>query len=348
MCAESKRRGSYVRAVALSVFLNVGLACGDPTVAPSAEPEDDAEEKALPGTWTSLAQMPNARNHLTAAALNDVVYVAGGNAGPLNLAPPTAVLAYLPASDTWRTVGHLTRGVRSPGMAATNNRIHVIGGFRDNPFEATSLVQIFDPQLGTVTIGPPMPTRRGAPAVAVLDGRIHVIGGMMDDEYDVMGVLVTAHEAFDPMSRTWSAHAPLPVVSQLHGAVALDGKIYVAAGMSDGRIHVYDAALNAWSVAAPASSDRPWFNRAIAAHGGKIYFFGGAQLPATCCLGPSPRQTARRFDPHTAMWEQLAPMPTARFGHAVAVVGDVFYVIGGSPTGPYTSFSAANERFTPR
>jgi hypothetical protein len=233
-------------------------------------------------------------------------------------------------------------------MAAAGNRIYVLGGARDDPFAATTLVQIFDPQLGTVTQGPAMPTRRGSPAVAVLDGRIHVIGGFTDDPFDVMGSLVNAHEVFDPTSGTWSARAPLPVVSELHGAAVLDGKIYVAAGLSDRRIHVYDAASNAWSVAAPASSDGPWFNRAMAAHGGKIYFFGGGRLPATCCNGPSPQPTSERFDPDRGTWEQLPPMPTARFRQAIAVIGDAFYVIGGSPTGPYMTPSALNERFTTR
>ena len=345
---------SHPPTVALSALLALVplTACSDLVVAPSATDSTavvrtDPPPPPTASDWTSLAPMPEARWGLSAAALDGIVYVAGGVVGAGNGAHPSEIMAYDPTTNGWRTVGRLPHGVRSPAMAAVNDRLYVLGGFRDDPGEVITLLQIFDPATGTVEAGPPMPSRRGGLAVAVLDGRIHAIGGMMDDADDPMGVDVGTHEVFDTRTGVWSRLAPLPMYNVVHGAAAVGGKIYVATG-PQARMYVYDPATDSWSVASSASpSEGPWFYRTVAAVKGKIYLLGGGQSPPGCCSGPTPRSTVERFDPETGIWELVAPMPTPRHFAAAAATEDAVYVIGGSVTGPSLSAGTANERFAP-
>jgi len=68
----------------------------------------------------------------------------------------------------------------------------------------------------------------------------------------------------------------------------------------------------------------------VAAYKGDIYVVGGFtdQLE-----DGEPTNAAWRYRTATRRWEAIAPMPTARGGHGVAVVGDRLYVIGGRSFG---------------
>jgi hypothetical protein len=243
-------------------------------------------------------------------------------------------------------VGHLLEPVRAPAMVALNNRVYVIGGCRDNPWEPLATVQIFNPATGEVQLGPPISWGRCGPAAVVLDGKIHAIGGVYQwDATDLMGSgWDDAHEVFDPATGVWSSRAPLPQVRGGHGAVVLNGKIYVAGGLGD-VLQVYDPSTDAW-----AQYASPWarFTPGVAAVGGKMYVFGGSAYQTTCCGGPLPVATVDRVDPATATWEQVTSMPTARTGLAAAVVGGSVYLIGGSSSGGADGALPVVERFTLR
>jgi len=64
----------------------------------------------------------------------------------------------------------------------------------------------------------------------------------------------------------------------------------------------------------------------VAAHNGDIYVVGGLtdQIQRA-----EPTRDAWRYRTAERRWEAIAPMPTARGGHGVAVVGDRLYAIGG-------------------
>jgi N-acetylneuraminic acid mutarotase len=55
---------------------------------------------------------------------------------------------------------------------------------------------------------------------------------------------------------------------------------------------------------------------------GKLYLFGGRD-------GVRPKNRALAYDPATATWAALKPMPVATYGSAIAAYGDKIYLFGG-------------------
>jgi len=102
---------------------------------------------------------------------------------------------------------------------------------------------------------------------------------------------------------------------------------------------IYDIASDTWSfgAAAPGTSSEG----AGVAHGGLFYTVGGRFI--------GPRADIWSYRPATDTWNAaLTPMPTARAGLAIAVVGNSIYAIGGrtSTGGPCTGGPLATvERY---
>jgi N-acetylneuraminic acid mutarotase len=265
--------------------------------------------------------MPEARSGAGTAALDGILYVAGGSLR-------RDIFAYDPHADQWRTVGRLRHPVDRPGVAALRGRLYVVGGWDELTFSGgrgSSDLQILDPATGRVEAGPPMPTPRGGVAVAVLDGRLHTIGGSNDTVVDSF----QAHEVFDPSTGAWSRRASPPIGGDGVAAATLGGKIYLV-GHGDGQLHVYDPATNSWT-----THDVPLHQAGAAAVAlaGGLYVLGG-QDPQFHLS-----DIVYRFDPETGTWGQMTPMLSPRIFPAVDVVGKSIYVISGWPG--YT----LNERY---
>ncbi|WNG36954.1 kelch repeat-containing protein [Archangium violaceum] len=128
---------------------------------------------------------------------------------------------------------------------------------------------------------------------------------------------------------SWREVAPIEGgPRQEHGVAALDGKIYVVAGVNPAntaRISVYDPQTDSWSQAAPIPM--PMNHPNVAAAGGKLYVIGGmvSDLP-WYAVG-----NVYEYDPQTNTWTELAPMPagTERGSAAVGVSGTKIYLAGG-------------------
>jgi hypothetical protein len=279
------------------------------------------------GFWTSLTPMPVDRIEAGAAALDSVVYVAGGVGGVGGTL--RGIFAYDVRTDQWRTVGELRHRVDRPGVAALGGRLYVVGGWAINEQQPASDwppglgdLQILDPATGLVEVGPPMPTPRGALAVTVLDGRLHAIGGASDTVDDAY----QAHEVFDPSTGAWSSRARPPIGGVGVAAATVGGKIYLVNGV--GRLEVYDPVTNSWT-----THDAPLLqpgSAAVALAGG-FYVLGGG--------GFSPSDDVYRFEPATGTWGQVTPIPSPQGLPSAAVVGESIYVISG--LGP-----RHNERYT--
>jgi N-acetylneuraminic acid mutarotase len=64
---------------------------------------------------------------------------------------------------------------------------------------------------------------------------------------------------------------------------------------------------------------------ALCGLGGELYASGGLDA----YTGTYPLASVERYNPSLDSWSAASPMPRARFGHCVASVGDIKYVIGG-------------------
>jgi N-acetylneuraminic acid mutarotase len=120
-------------------------------------------------------------------------------------------------------------------------------------------------------------------------------------------------------------------IRQEHGVAALDGAIYVIAGVNPtntGQVDVYRPAEDTWSTVAPLPVAMNHPN--VAAVDGQIYVVGGMVGTGTwTAVG-----NVFRYDPATNSWTELAPMPagTERGTSAVGVAGTKIYLAGGLRT----------------
>jgi len=208
-----------------------------------------------------------------------------------------------------------------------------------------------DPLSGVYTLRATGPSARAYAALVSLDGFVYVVGG------NVGGNELWRYE---PGANTWRKMASLPVSLSHVGAAVHNGKIYVCGGQGAGgavnTLRCYDPASDSWSVLAsmPAAKSSP----SLVAIGGFLYAcFGSTNdvyrydiasnswspdgtLAVSALLAftiggrlYALSQTTRALyvrDAAGGAWTQLASLPSARQGPAIAVVSGMLYVHGGS------------------
>jgi N-acetylneuraminic acid mutarotase len=293
--------------------------------------------------WTSGAPMPTPRTEVTAAVLEDEIYVMGGfdEFGQVT----DIVEVYNIANNTWsRAAAPLPEPLHHTAAASYNGKIYVVGGYTA-PWSPTNRVFIYDPIQNNWHEGNPMPTPRGALNVNFVNATLYAIGGSSDRP-------LGSNEAYDPSSDTWTSKVLMPTARHHAGSAVVDGKIFVIGGrISDSLENIsineaYDPEQDRWITNLEAMpSQRSGIAAAAAAvsfvnsSSNNIYVFGGEEPSKTF-------NNNERYDAMTNQWTSEPPMPTARHGLAAVYTedDDKIYVIGGGPH-PGLSVSSANEIF---
>ncbi len=156
----------------------------------------------------------------------------------------------------------------------------------------------------------------------------------------------------------WVRLAPVPRATGEILGVAVNGKVYASQGLLPGfkpagLLYEYDPARDSWSE--KKAMPHPVHHAAVTAHNGKMYLFGGFDLPPSGPPGWNPVADAWEYDPANDSWKAVAPMPTARGGCGAAVASGRIYVIGGAgpvrgasspvirPRQPQQSFGTVEE-----
>jgi hypothetical protein len=109
-------------------------------------------------------------------------------------------------------------------------------------------------------------------------GVIYMIGGGT-------GGAMTAVEAFQPATNTWSSKAAMPTPRTNMGAAVLGSLIYVYGGINSSvlkdQVEVYDTVANSWTTR--ANLPFPWYYHTGFALNGALYSLGGNSCPGTGC-----------------------------------------------------------------
>lgn len=301
-------------------------------------PEVPAQQ--LP-TWTQAAPAGVARQELYPEVLDGRIYVAGGLLSP-NTGYSAHFEAYDPARDRWTRLATLPQARHHIALAAQGGLIYGVGGFSGGfpNWQAQADVFVYDPAANRWRAGVPLPRPRAEGVVAAAGGQVHVIGGRVRASEDARHFNEHAdtalHEAFDPRTDRWDRLPDAPTARNSAASAVIDGKVYVVGGRQahkqpDGSLRqvnvpaleVFDPATGRWTTRAPMPQAQGGL--AAAAHGGKLYVFGGEQwVPQQKVFADS-----WVYDPATDRWSALPPLPTPRHGLAAAAVGDRIHVFGG-------------------
>ncbi len=143
------------------------------------------DPKNLSKGWTPAARLPHARNHLSGASVNGIIYAIGGQYGHDNVEPKDQrwMEAYNPATDKWTRKADLpsARSHFEPGTIVHNGKIIIVGGRRGWLYFFNDITQ-YDPATNTWSELCKLPNRNMAAAAKVFGDRLIVANGGIDGE----------------------------------------------------------------------------------------------------------------------------------------------------------------------
>ena len=166
--------------------------------------------------WELGPPLPQPNNHGMAAGVNGRVYLIGGQPTDLSEGPYVDTVYELdPARGTWVEKARMPTA-RSSGVAVVHDgRIYVAGGRppRGSDFAA------YHPASDSWEVLPDLPAQRNHLTGEAINGRIHIVGGRLGQGLSAQ--MTTAHDVFNPQTRTWTTAAPmLRARSGMNGVMA--------------------------------------------------------------------------------------------------------------------------------
>ena len=166
--------------------------------------------------WELGPPLPQPNNHGMAASVNGKIYLIGGQTSDVSdQGYQNTVYELDPAAGVWVTKAPMPTARGAAVAVALDGKIYVAGGRppRGNDFA------VYDPATNTWEVLPNLPTQRNHLTGAAINGRIHVVGGRLG--HGLSPQMTTAHEVFNPQTRTWTTAAPmLRARSGMNGVMA--------------------------------------------------------------------------------------------------------------------------------
>lgn len=258
------------------------------------------------GEWQALPGMLKPRYGCAAASLRGHLYVFGGNDGRQTL---DSVERFDVAANAWERLPPMLEERSRCGAASLLGMLYVCGGQR------TTTCERFDVDRSSWEEMPPMHMMDllGCSA-AELRGRLCVVGAAANQQMTVA--------LFDPWEMQWDEMPP-PCSRRFGCATAVAaGMIYVFGG-HDGReavglVEVFDPTNGRWRLDS-SLVPTPRHGSAAVSVADVVYLAGGDDgKPPSDSDGGASLAWVERYFPATGSWEVLPPLPTGRFGCAVA------------------------------
>ena len=289
--------------------------------------------------WTLIAAMPSAREKVATCAIDDTIYVIGGEVSA-NGAGLTTNEAYHAASGQWTDRAPMPTGRRALVAGVVNGICYVIGGHVSALGDGLTTVEAYNPLTNTWAPRAPMPTGRFFPAAAVLDGKIYVLGGTPDGQN-----ISDVAEVYDPATNTWASLPPMPTPRAVLAAASANGRVYAFGGTNSpgaqefGTVEVYDPGTNSWT--ALTSMPTPRAGPSAVTVGGRIHVAGGLRTGSALNI-------VEVFDPGAGTWTSAASMLAVRIWFGLDTLDGALYAFGGGQTAvpPHPAINLA-ETYTP-
>jgi N-acetylneuraminic acid mutarotase len=200
------------------------------------------------GSWSSIADLPEALNGASAGFVGDTLYVAGG----WNSSGGTSrhTYAYHPQEDGWTRVADLPAGLSVAGTAVLQGMLYVVGGCTTADCTPTSkAVYGYDPAADSWTAEPSYPSPVAFTACGGVGGEVVCAGGVDADTNKP----TTSTYAWVPGTDGWTRQADLPVDAWGAASATANGQLQVMGGSVNGGQSVtnqgfgYDPAADRWT-----------------------------------------------------------------------------------------------------
>ena len=234
---------------------------------------------------------------------------------------PAPATVSKPASR-WTANPVLPQALSQMAACSFENNLYLVGGKTAQGTSAQTLR--YDPSSGRWISRAAKPTPVSSAQAAVIGEKMLVPGGRLAN-----GQPSNILEIYDFRKDRWSKAANLPAARSDYALAASEGQLYLFGGW-DGRaysgdVYSYDPQSDAWS--ARSSLPGKFGQSAAAVLEDRIYLIGGTDgqqaLASTWVYYPQ-RDLAQ-----ASPWQELAPLPTGRYGLAAASLVDEIYIVGG-------------------
>jgi hypothetical protein len=269
--------------------------------------------------WEIVTRMPASNHDLTAAVLEDKLYVAGGLTAEWGFPTQSHPFDELWELDTknwqWRTAGKFGRARIYCATATFDKKIWTIGGDvieSDGKRHAVMDVQIYDPHTGEMTKGISNMIARPMPVALSTGGRLYVIGNerVKFDEPGQMESIGTGETA-------WRREPDGPTGMSALAAATLEGKLYLT--VPNRGLAIYDTESRQWEL---DSTFKPRSCQ-MAAYRGEIWMMGGRDTAGE-------DQTLIYSPTTTEQWRQGPLLPRPLSWGAAEVVNGKLIITGGA------------------
>jgi N-acetylneuraminic acid mutarotase len=178
------------------------------------------------------------------------------------------------------------------------------------------------------TLDPMTGTPRFYVGVAAVGKKVFVVGGTSQ----TVPTAPLEVDAYDTVTGTWERIEALPERFQMPNVAGVGGKLFVLGAVDVTTTMAYDVATRTWSRRAPMPVDRGRGQAAVGVWGKKIIVAGGV-IPGRSGndLATGMRKSeVLSYDTEADEWETLPELALTRGYCMGAVLGDQFWVMGGS------------------
>ena len=205
------------------------------------------------------------------------IYIMGGaDEAPRDTTPVTSIDVYDPASDSWSTIGEMTRARIGHGAVGYHGKIYIMGGeYKEPDLTTLNTMEVYDPSTNSWETLSPMTTSRIFMATCVVGDTIYVLGG--GSKYPYSGL--KSVEAYIIPEDRWEVKADLKVGLGDLDACVIDNQIYCEGGwaiwgdIGNTTVQVFDPLKNYTFRA--NSLQFPRGATATVNYGERIYVVGG-------------------------------------------------------------------------
>ncbi|XP_075906579.1 kelch-like protein 40b [Nelusetta ayraudi] len=216
------------------------------------------------------------KNHVSMVTKENQIFVAGGLfVDEQNKEDPMCsyFLQYDPVSADWLGMPPVPSPRFLFGLGEAENSIYVLGGRELKDQEQTlDSVLVYDRQSFKWGESDPIPYPVYGHATVSHDDVVYVVGGKGENKSCLKTMC-----AYDARRFEWKELAPMKTARSLFGATVHKGKIYVAAGVTDGgltdSVEVYDIASDTWSDSEVFPQERSSLN--LVSQAGSLFAVGG-------------------------------------------------------------------------
>ncbi len=174
------------------------------------------------GEWSRVRDMPWPRGAMGVAAIEDRIYVAGGQDGGTSFADAAV---YIAAKNRWESLPDMPTARNHLAAASIDGVFYAVGGRAGRLFDA---LEAYDPATKRWARLAPMPTARAGIAAAALEGMLFVFGGEGNSQ-DPRGIFRET-EGYDVCRNIWLSDIDMENPRHGIGAAALDFAIYIPGG----------------------------------------------------------------------------------------------------------------------